>query len=109
MSLSSLTKAPMTLECTDLGIEVQVSTSKHKLDKFFIVKINSVNYFKLKYQAPTFIPGEGALNESLRAKICINGKTVLDGSMPWSVNIMQEMIELRLEGKPMRSLAVERI
>ena len=94
MSLSNLCKAPMTLECNDLDLDIQISTLKQKLDKYFVVKINGVSYFQLKYQAPTFIPGNDAQNESLRAKICINGKTVLDGSMPWSSRIMQEMIDL---------------
>ena len=68
-------------------VEVRYSPKRKK----FLVKINGTRFYDLAYRAPTFDPN--VPRPDFSGAIKVNGTNILDGTVPWFVEAMQDRIE----------------
>ena len=65
-----------------MKVEVRYRPSKKK----YAVKINNTRFYDLAYRASTFNPD--APRPDFQGGIYVNGKIIIDGTVPWFVEAM---------------------
>ena len=79
---------PITLVCMIGSVHLNIMVRYSAKRKRYLLKVNKVDFFSLPFRATNFNPDSVTLY--LDASIYVNGKRVLVGKMPWSIETMRD-------------------
>ena len=79
---------PITLVCMIGSVHLNITVKYSPKRKRYILKVNKVDFFDIPFRANIFNPD--LITQYLEATIYINDKKVLEGRVPWSIEIMRD-------------------
>ena len=86
-----------------MKVEVRYSPKRKK----FLVKINNTRFYDLAYRASSFDPN--APRPDFCGVIDVNGKIIINGTVPWFLEAMQDRIDKVTNYDQLRTFRIKNV